>query len=87
MAVASADNASGASEATPAESGLLTSGTISGDLVFDDDNGYQLSFGLGSRLLQHCEQEIRRLGARRLMLNVNRRNARAIAWFRLARQD
>jgi ribosomal protein S18 acetylase RimI-like enzyme len=35
--------------------------------------------GLGSRLLQHCEQEIRRLGARRLVLNVNRRNARAIA--------
>jgi len=35
--------------------------------------------GLGSLLLQHCEQEICRLGHRRLLLNVNRRNARAIA--------
>jgi len=35
--------------------------------------------GLGSRLLQHCEAEARRLGARRLVLAVNRRNARAIA--------
>ena len=35
--------------------------------------------GLGSRLLQHCEREVRRLGARRLILNVNRRNAQAIA--------
>ena len=35
--------------------------------------------GLGSRLLQHCEQETRRLGARRLILSVNKRNARAIA--------
>ena len=35
--------------------------------------------GLGSLLLQHCEREIRRLGHRRLVLSVNRRNARAIA--------
>ena len=35
--------------------------------------------GLGSRLLQHCEQEARNLGARRLMLSVNKRNAKAIA--------
>jgi GNAT superfamily N-acetyltransferase len=34
--------------------------------------------GLGSRLLQHCEGEGRRLGARRLILAVNKRNARAI---------
>lgn len=35
--------------------------------------------GLGSRLLQHCETEARRLGARRLMLAVNKRNTKAIA--------
>ena len=35
--------------------------------------------GLGSRLLQHCEAEARRLGARRLRLAVNKRNAKAIA--------
>jgi ribosomal protein S18 acetylase RimI-like enzyme len=35
--------------------------------------------GLGSRLLQHCERESRKLGARRLILAVNKRNARAIA--------
>ena len=35
--------------------------------------------GLGSRLLQHCEAESRRLGARRLILAVNKRNAKAIA--------
>jgi len=35
--------------------------------------------GLGSLLLQHCEAEARRLGARRLLLAVNKRNARAIA--------
>ena len=35
--------------------------------------------GLGSRLLQHVEGEVRRLGARRLILSVNKRNARAIA--------
>lgn len=38
--------------------------------------------GLGSRLLQHCEAEARRLGARRLILAVNKRNARAIAAYR-----
>lgn len=35
--------------------------------------------GLGSRLLQHCENEVRQLGAGRLTLAVNRRNAKAIA--------
>jgi GNAT superfamily N-acetyltransferase len=35
--------------------------------------------GLGSRLLQHCEAEARRLGAHRLILAVNKRNAKAIA--------
>ena len=34
--------------------------------------------GLGSRLLQHCEAEMRRLGALTATLNVNKRNARAI---------
>jgi GNAT superfamily N-acetyltransferase len=35
--------------------------------------------GLGSLLLQHCEQEVRRIGASRLILSVNKRNAKAIA--------
>ena len=35
--------------------------------------------GLGRRLLVHCEAEARRLGARRLILAVNKRNAKAIA--------
>src|SRR5208283_4150797 len=35
--------------------------------------------GLGSLLLKHCEAEARKLGARRLILSVNKRNARAIA--------
>jgi GNAT superfamily N-acetyltransferase len=35
--------------------------------------------GLGSLLLNHCETEARRLGARRLILAVNKRNPRAIA--------
>jgi ribosomal protein S18 acetylase RimI-like enzyme len=35
--------------------------------------------GLGSRLLQHCEQEVRAAGAHRLILSVNKRNAKAIA--------
>jgi GNAT superfamily N-acetyltransferase len=35
--------------------------------------------GLGSLLLQHCEREVRKLGARRLILNVNKKNAKAIA--------
>jgi len=35
--------------------------------------------GLGSLLLQHCEREIRKLGATRLMLTVNKRNSKAIA--------
>jgi ribosomal protein S18 acetylase RimI-like enzyme len=38
--------------------------------------------GLGSRLLQHCEQEIRAAGARRLILSVNKRNAKAITAYR-----
>jgi GNAT superfamily N-acetyltransferase len=35
--------------------------------------------GLGSRLLGHCQAEARRLGARRLILAVNKLNSRAIA--------
>jgi diamine N-acetyltransferase len=35
--------------------------------------------GLGGRLLKHCEVEGRKLGARRLILSVNKRNAKAIA--------
>ena len=35
--------------------------------------------GLGSRLLQHCEAAARRSGARRLRLEVNKRNARPLA--------
>lgn len=35
--------------------------------------------GLGSRLLQHVEREVRTGGARRLILSVNKRNANAIA--------
>lgn len=35
--------------------------------------------GYGSLLLQHCEREVRRLGARRLILAVNKRNAKAVA--------
>lgn len=35
--------------------------------------------GLGSRLLQFCEAEIRRLGAHRLMLAVNKHNTKAVA--------
>jgi GNAT superfamily N-acetyltransferase len=35
--------------------------------------------GLGSRLLQHVERETHKLGARRLILSVNKRNAKAIA--------
>jgi ribosomal protein S18 acetylase RimI-like enzyme len=38
--------------------------------------------GLGSRLLEHCQDEARRQGARRLILAVNKRNARAIAAYR-----
>jgi diamine N-acetyltransferase len=35
--------------------------------------------GLGSLLLQHCEREVRKLCATRLMLTVNKRNSKAIA--------
>lgn len=35
--------------------------------------------GLGSRLLRHCEDEACKLGARRLILAVNKRNTKAIA--------
>jgi GNAT superfamily N-acetyltransferase len=35
--------------------------------------------GLGSRLLKFCEEEIRKLGARRMWLAVNKRNVKAIA--------
>jgi diamine N-acetyltransferase len=33
---------------------------------------------LGSQLLKHCEAEARRLGARRLILSVNKQNTKAI---------
>jgi GNAT superfamily N-acetyltransferase len=35
--------------------------------------------GLGTLLLQHCEREVCKLGARRLILNVNKRNTKAIS--------
>ena len=35
--------------------------------------------GLGSVLLQHCEREVRKLGATRLLLTVNKQNTKAIA--------
>jgi len=35
--------------------------------------------GLGTHLLQHCEAEVRKCGARRLFLTVNKRNVKAIA--------
>ena len=35
--------------------------------------------GLGSLLLRHCEREVCKLGADRLTLTVNKRNAKAIA--------
>ena len=38
--------------------------------------------GLGSLLLQHCEREVRRLGATRLLLAVNKRNVKALAAYR-----
>jgi len=38
--------------------------------------------GLGSRLLEYCQTEARRLGARRLILAVNKRNAPALAAYR-----
>jgi len=37
--------------------------------------------GLGSRLLQHVEGEVSARGARRLILSVNKRNAKAIATY------
>jgi ribosomal protein S18 acetylase RimI-like enzyme len=38
--------------------------------------------GLGSRLLQHVEREVRAGAGRRLILSVNKRNTRAIAAYR-----
>lgn len=38
--------------------------------------------GLGSRLLKHCEDEARVMGAHRLILAVNKGNAKAIAAYR-----
>ena len=34
--------------------------------------------GFGSMLLQHCERAVRQLGARRLILAVNKRNTKAV---------
>jgi GNAT superfamily N-acetyltransferase len=38
--------------------------------------------GLGSLLLQHCEREVRKLGARRLILAVNKHNTKAVTAYR-----
>jgi GNAT superfamily N-acetyltransferase len=38
--------------------------------------------GLGSLLLNHCEREVRKHGGRRLMLNVNKHNVKAIKSYR-----
>jgi diamine N-acetyltransferase len=38
--------------------------------------------GLGRALIRHCADEARRLGARRLMLAVNKQNTKAIAAYR-----
>ena len=38
--------------------------------------------GLGSQLLQHCIREVIRAGANRLLLAVNKQNAKAIAAYR-----
>lgn len=38
--------------------------------------------GFGSRLLRHCEGEVRKLGAVRLILRVNRNNRKAIDAYR-----
>ena len=38
--------------------------------------------GLGSLLLQHCERAVAEMGARRLILAVNKRNEKAIAAYR-----
>lgn len=35
--------------------------------------------GLGSRLLEFCEREVRRLGAKKFILAVNKQNVKAIA--------
>ncbi len=35
--------------------------------------------GLGGSMMQHCEREARRLGARRMILAVNKHNSKAIA--------
>lgn len=35
--------------------------------------------GLGSQMLQYCEAEMRRLGARRIILAVNKHNTKAVA--------
>jgi len=38
--------------------------------------------GLGSLLLQHVERELRATGTRRLILSVNKRNAKAVAAYK-----
>jgi GNAT superfamily N-acetyltransferase len=38
--------------------------------------------GYGSRLLQHCERQARGLGARRLVLAVNKHNSKAVTAYR-----
>ena len=41
----------------------------------------QHGHGFGTALLQHCENEARKLGARQLTLNVNKCNTKAIAMY------
>jgi ribosomal protein S18 acetylase RimI-like enzyme len=38
--------------------------------------------GLGALLLRHCEEQVQALGARKLVLNVNKNNSKAIATYR-----
>lgn len=41
----------------------------------------QQGHGFGTALLKHCENDARKLGARRLLLNVNKYNTKAIAMY------
>jgi GNAT superfamily N-acetyltransferase len=63
-------------------SGFASFGTMEQADVFKLHKLYlhpkQHGHGFGTALLQHCENEARNLGARRLLLNVNKRNSKAI---------
>ena len=41
----------------------------------------QHGHGFGSALLKHCENEARKLGAKRLLLNVNKHNVKAMTMY------